>query len=163
MAADVLIVDDEADIRALVAFALEGLGFTTREAADGVTALAELKERAPDLLVIDVMMPGMDGFSVLRTMRQQGLAPKCRTVVLSAKVEERDYLRGWELGCDDYISKPFEPDRLARRLQELLSAPAEQLHERRETELQKAELLDRLESAFSRPRGAARGGRPARL
>jgi DNA-binding response OmpR family regulator len=67
-------------------------------------------------------------------------------------VEERDFVRGWELGADEYMTKPFEPERLARKLEELLHTPPDMLRKKREAELQKAELLDRLESAFNRPR-----------
>jgi two-component system, OmpR family, response regulator len=160
--ADVLVVDDDADIRRLVSFALEDFGFAVREAENGEAALAALAERPPDVMLVDVVMPGLDGFGVLKAMRQQGLAPRTRVVLLTSRVEERDYLRGWELGCDDYVTKPFDTERLGRRVQDVLLATAEMLQERRETELQKAELLDRLEAAFNRPRQSARPARPVR-
>ena len=149
---DVLIVDDDPAVRGLVAMALEGYGFTVRQAEDGVAALHALREQFPDVLVVDLMMPGLDGFGLLRAMRQQNLAPGARKLILTCKGEEQDYVTSWELGADEYMSKPFEPERLARRLQDLLMATPELLQERREAELQKSELLDRLEVVFNRPR-----------
>ncbi|HET7487649.1 MAG TPA: response regulator [Acidimicrobiales bacterium] len=152
--AEVLIVDDDDDIRAILAFTLEDAGFAVREAADGNQAVAALQAKAPDILVLDVMMPGFDGFGVLRTRRQSGLAPLARVVLLTARTAERDFVRGWELGADEYLTKPFDPDELVVTVKKLLKSTPAQLQERRESELKKAELLERLESAFSRPRGA---------
>ena len=147
---EVLIVDDDPDIRGLLGFALEDAGFDVREASDGATALAELEEKAPDCMVLDVMMPGVDGFGVLRAMRQRQLARGTRVLLLTCKTEERDYLRGWELGAHEYLTKPFDPDKLIDRLQELLRSDVAVLEENRQHELQKAELLDRLENAFAK-------------
>ena len=103
-------------------------------------------------MVLDLMMPKLDGWGVLKSVRQRDLAPRTKVMILSCKVEERDFVRGWELGADEYMTKPFEPDRLARKLDELLHTAPDALRKKREAELQKAELLDRLESAFNRPR-----------
>jgi DNA-binding response OmpR family regulator len=149
--AEILVVDDDADIRSLIRLTLESYGYSVREASDGQHALEALEERAPDAMVLDVMMPRMDGFGVLRNMRQRELAPHTRVLVLTCKTEERDFVRGWELGADHYQTKPFDPTELVDTLQELLSTSTETLHRRRQSELEKAELLDRLESAFSRP------------
>lgn len=149
--ADVLIVDDDADIRAILAFTLEDAGFDVREASDGTEAIAALKARNPDCLVLDVMMPGVDGFGVLRAIRQHQLATDARIVLLTARTAERDFVRGWELGADEYLTKPFDPDELVVTVRKLLKSSASQLTERRESELKKAELLERLESAFNRP------------
>ena len=154
--AEILVVDDDPDIRNMLVFALEDAGFKVTEASDGENALTALEDHAPDLVVLDLMMPNVDGFGVLRGRRQRGLAPSTRFLVLTAKTAERDFVRGWELGADEYLTKPFDPDELVGRVQELLRTPPAQLQERREQELQKAELLERLESAFSRPRIAAR-------
>jgi DNA-binding response OmpR family regulator len=152
--AEVLIVDDDDDIRAILAFTLEDAGFDVREAADGTQALAALEERPPDCLVLDVMMPGFDGFGVLRNRRQSNLAPGARVVLLTARTAERDFVRGWELGADEYLTKPFDPDELVVTVKRLLKSTPAQLQERRESELKKAELLERLESAFNRARVA---------
>ncbi len=154
--AQVLTVDDDADIRALLVFTLEDAGFDVLEAQDGTQAVAVLQRESPDCLVLDVMMPGMDGFGVLRTRRQLGLVPEARVLLLTAKTAERDFVRGWELGADEYLTKPFDPEELIATLHRLLRTPLEALRDRREAELKKSELLERLESAFSRPRLAPR-------
>jgi DNA-binding response OmpR family regulator len=152
--AEVLVVDDDDDIRTMLRITLEGSGFAVREAADGYAALAALEEHAPDCMVLDLMMPKLDGFGVLKSIRQRDLAPRTRVLILTCKVEERDFARGWELGADEYLTKPFDPEWLAHKLDELLHTPPDLLRRKREEELQKAELLDRLESAFNRPRAA---------
>src|SRR5438477_10586546 len=88
-----LIVDDEPDIRGILAFTLEDCGFEVREAADGAQALAALKETPPDLLALDLMMPGVDGFGVLRSRRPQGLAPAARVRIPTATTAARAYGR----------------------------------------------------------------------
>ena len=150
--AEVLVVDDDGDIRTMPRITLEGAGFIVREAADGYAALAALEDHPPDCMVLDLMMPKLDGWGVLKSVRQRDLAPRTKVMILSCKVEERDFVRGWELGADEYMTKPFEPERLARKLDELLHTAPDMLRKKREAELQKAELLDRLESAFNRPR-----------
>jgi DNA-binding response OmpR family regulator len=150
---EVLVVDDDPDIRSMLAMVLDDAGFKVREAADGVAALVALEEKAPDLMLLDVMMPNVDGFGVLRSRRQKGLAPGTRVLLLTAKTAERDFVRGWELGADEYMTKPFDIERLVKKIRELMQTSTNVLQERREAELQKAELLERLESAFSRPRG----------
>ena len=149
--AEILVVDDDPDIRMLIRLTLESYGYVVREAGDGLQALDALNEQAPDAMVLDVMMPNMDGYGVLRTMRQRELAPNTKVLMLTCKTEEKDFVRGWELGADDYRTKPFEPMELAENLADLLRTSSETLHQRRQDELEKAELLDRLESAFSRP------------
>ena len=149
--AEILVVDDDPDIRMLIRLTLESYGYAVREAGDGLQALDALNDQAPDAMVLDVMMPNMDGYGVLRTMRQRELAPNTKVLMLTCKTEEKDFVRGWELGADDYRTKPFEPMELAENLADLLRTSSETLHQRRQDELEKAELLDRLESAFSRP------------
>lgn len=150
-----LIVDDDPDVRALLAFALNDEGFDTREAADGASALEALDESAPDCMILDVMMPGLDGFGVLRTMRERQLARTTRVIVLTCRGEDRDYVRGFDLGAHDYLTKPFDPDNLLTRLRDLLEEDAEDLEFKRRQELQRSMLLDRLQTTFARQ--AARG------
>ncbi len=140
----------------LVAFALEDSGHEVRQVSDGAAALTALEVRPPDVMVLDVMMPGTDGFGVLRGIRARRIAPDTKVIVLTCKTEERDHLRGWELGADEYLTKPFDPEELVNRVAWLVSSSKETLALRREAELQKAELLDRLESAFNKSRAAAR-------
>src|SRR3954447_14018053 len=148
--ADVLVVDDDPDLLELLVFTLEDEGHAVRVANDGDEALTALEAHAPDCLVLDIMMPGLDGFGVLRARRQQGLAPDTRVLILTCKTAERDYVRGWELGADEYVTKPFDPEQVVQKVTELLGSPLTELRDRRDAELQKAELLDRLETAFSR-------------
>lgn len=148
--AEVLVVDDDPDLLELLVFTLEDEGHAVRVANDGDEALAALETRAPDCLVLDIMMPGLDGFGVLRARRQHSLAPETRILILTCKTAERDYVRGWELGADEYVTKPFDPEQVVHKVTELLASPLSALHARREAELQKAELLDRLETAFTR-------------
>lgn len=150
--AEVLVVDDDPDIRMLVAFALEDSGHVVRQVSDGAAALNALEAKAPDVMVLDVMMPGTDGFGVLRGIRARHIAPQTKIIVLTCKTDERDHLRGWELGADEYLTKPFDPEELVTRVAWLISSSKEALADRREAELQKAELLDRLESAFNKSR-----------
>jgi DNA-binding response OmpR family regulator len=119
---EVLIVDDDPDIRAMLRFSLGDHGFSIREASDGLGALAILDERAPDVMVLDLMMPNVDGFSVLEAMRTRGIAPSTQVIILSAKAEERDFVKGWELGASDYLTKPLDPDQLAVKINQLLGA-----------------------------------------
>jgi two-component system OmpR family response regulator len=152
--ATVLIVDDEPDIRTIVTLSLEGDGFEVRTAASGREALEAITDNPPDLLILDVMMPGMDGFEVLTRLRELGLGETTRVVIMTCRTSERDHLRGWELGADEYLTKPFEPEVLAGRLRHLLASTPEMLRSRRAAELEKAALLDRLEAALRRPRRA---------
>ena len=119
--AEVLLVDDDPDIRGMLAFTLDDYGFTVREAGDGAQAIAALEVSAPDLMVLDLMMPGIDGFGVLAAMRERNLAPETRVLILSCKVDERDLVRGYELGADEYVTKPFDPDGLAATIAGLLA------------------------------------------
>jgi two-component system OmpR family response regulator len=119
----VLVVDDDAHLREVVRFALEKDGFRTAEAADGQQALAEFEARKPDLLVLDIMMPELDGTEVCRRLRATSRVP---IIFLSSRDEEIDRVLGLELGGDDYVSKPFSPRELVARVRAVLrrAAPA---------------------------------------
>ncbi len=109
----VLIVDDDSHIRDVINFALEQEGYKTAEASDGKEALQRFAQFQPDLMVLDVMMPEMDGFEVCREIRKSSDIP---VLFLSAKNEEIDRIIGLEIGGDDYISKPFSPRELIARI-----------------------------------------------
>jgi len=113
----ILIVDDDAHIRNVVRFALHKAGFVTAEAANGVQALAEIEARKPDLVVLDIMMPEMDGTEVCRRLRARCRMP---IIFLSSRDEEIDRIVGLELGGDDYVSKPFSPRELVARVRAVL-------------------------------------------
>ncbi len=117
--AHILIVDDEPRIRALIREHLEFSDFTCDEATDGSAALAQLTTTHFDLMVLDVMMPYMDGFACLREMRMRGLV--IPVIMLSARGEEYDKLTGLEGGADDYIVKPFSPRELVARIKAVLA------------------------------------------
>jgi len=121
--ADVLIVDDDPDIRQMLAFTLGGHGFVTRQAADGEDALRQLADRAPDCVVLDLMLPRLDGFEVLARMRADGVTPGVKVVVLSCREDEAALVRAWELGAADYLVKPTDPDVLVARVRELSATP----------------------------------------
>ena len=152
----VLVVDDEPDICTVLGLALEADGFEVSRAGDARSALVELERNPPDVVILDIMMPGMDGFELLGQVRQRHLAPGTRFMVATCRTSERDHLRGWELGADEYLTKPIDPAGLGVRVRAVLAATDEQLADRRSDELAKAALLDRLEAAMRRPAGAGR-------
>jgi two-component system OmpR family response regulator len=113
----ILVVDDDPHIRQLLVFALAKVGLETREAADGEAALAAVAERAPDLVVLDINMPRLDGLEVCRRLRAQGELP---ILFLSSRDDEIDRVLGIELGADDYVVKPFSPREVVARVQAIL-------------------------------------------
>lgn len=113
----VLIVEDEEAIRDLVAFHLEAAGFQVRQASDGVDGLRLALEEPPDLLLLDLMLPGLDGVALLRALRRESRVP---VIMLTARTEEADRVRGLELGADDYVGKPFSPRELVARVKAVL-------------------------------------------
>ena len=108
-----LIVDDEKRIRALIAKYAAFEGYETDEAEDGMQAVAMCRERRYDLIIMDVMMPELDGFSAVREIRKHSDTP---VIMLSARGEEYDRIHGFELGIDDYVVKPFSPKELMMRV-----------------------------------------------
>jgi two-component system alkaline phosphatase synthesis response regulator PhoP len=145
----VLIVDDDASIRALIGYVLDEQGHEVREASDGEEALRELLVDAPDCMVLDLMMPHIDGVEVLRRRQQQSLAARTRVLVLTAKSDPKDAVWCWELGADEFLVKPVEPERLAREVRQLLARTPAELQLRRKVGLADARELDRLEQAFT--------------
>lgn len=113
MNASILIAEDDADIRGLLKLYLEGEGFSVLEAADGAEALRLAREHTPDMAVLDVMMPQMDGFTLTRTLRKYSDIP---ILILSAKSQDNDKILGLNLGADDYIAKPFNPVEIVARV-----------------------------------------------
>lgn len=113
MATTILIAEDDADIREVLRLYLEGEGFAVAEAADGNTALRLALSSAPDAAILDVMMPGMNGYELTRALRRQSDIP---ILILSAKSEDNDKILGLNLGADDYIAKPFNPMEVVARV-----------------------------------------------
>ncbi len=116
--AKVLIVDDEPDIVMLLRLALQADGYTTVEAFDGVEALEMIESRHPDLVLLDVMMPVMDGWTTLEQLGERGEHPK--VIVVTAKTTTRDQDRALKLGADDFVTKPFEPEELLQRMRAVM-------------------------------------------
>jgi DNA-binding response OmpR family regulator len=154
--ATVLVVDDDASIRAMLGYVLDDEGYEVREAVDGAQALHELLVDPPDCMVLDLMMPAVDGFEVLRRRNELGTASQTRVLVLTAKTEARDAVWCWELGADEYLMKPVDPERLAREVRQLLARTPDDLRHRRDVGLVDAKERDRLERAFKGPQRPAR-------
>jgi two-component system OmpR family response regulator len=115
--AQVLVVDDDPHIRQLLVFALEKAGLSTREAEDGEQALAAVEQGQPDLVILDINMPRLDGLEVCRRLRARGDVP---ILFLSSRDDEIDRVLGIELGGDDYVVKPFSPREVTARVQAIL-------------------------------------------
>jgi two-component system OmpR family response regulator len=113
----ILIVDDDAHIRDLIAFALKKEGFAICEAADGLVALQAAERERPDLVILDILMPELDGTEVCRRLRREGTVP---IIFLSSRDDEIDRVLGLELGGDDYVTKPFSPRELVARVKAVL-------------------------------------------
>ena len=116
----VLIVDDDPDIVRLVRYNLSHSGFEVQTAATGREALELVQKQPPDLVVLDVMLPDVDGLEVCRTLRQQSSSRRIPILMLTARGEEIDRVVGFELGADDYVSKPFSPRELVLRVKSIL-------------------------------------------
>jgi DNA-binding response OmpR family regulator len=116
----VLVADDDPDILALVRFRLERDGYEVLSAPDGETALDLALARTPDIAVLDVMMPRLDGYEVTRRLREHGPTTGIPIILLTARVQEPDLERGFEAGADDYVTKPFSPQALGERVQAAL-------------------------------------------
>lgn len=119
-----LIADDEDGVRALVRMTLEGGDYEIVEAADGDEALALARERHPDLMLLDVMMPGLSGVEVCRTLKDDPATADLRIVILTAKAQDADREEGLTAGADDYFTKPFSPLTLIRKVDEVFQGAA---------------------------------------
>ena len=120
LGANILIVDDEADILNLLGYNLKKAGFKVIEAHDGPEAIELAREKKPDLIVLDIMLPNMEGTEVLKKLKQDELTANIPVVMLTAKGEEIDRVLGLELGAEDYITKPFSPRELVLRVRAIL-------------------------------------------
>jgi DNA-binding response OmpR family regulator len=120
--ADVLVVDDDPTVREVVVSYLRAAGHQVREAGDGKAALGTVADARPDIIVLDLMLPGIDGLEVCRRLRRQGNVP---IVMLTALGGEADRVVGLELGADDYVTKPFSPRELVLRVDSVLRRSGE--------------------------------------
>jgi DNA-binding NarL/FixJ family response regulator len=155
----VALVDDQAIVRAGLARILSPTdGFELMaECADGREAVDALLGSAVDLVVLDVEMPRLDGYGVLREMRRKGLFRHTRVLMLTSLSKEKDWYKAYRHGAHQYLTKPFKPEELAETVVWLLELTGEQASNHREKELERAELLARVEAVFAPPQGAAHG------
>ncbi len=110
----VLVVDDDATIRRVLTLNFEADGYEVSVAADGEQAKELARSIHPDVVILDVMMPGEDGYSVLRTLRSSPQTNDIPVVLLSARASDEEVFRGWQSGADSYVTKPFELDEVVR-------------------------------------------------
>lgn len=117
----ILVADDDRDILDLVAFKLSAAGHELITATDGATALTEARRAVPDIVVLDVAMPGMSGLDVCRELRAEPITSAIPVILLTARGQDSDVEAGFDVGADDYVVKPFSPRELQSRVTALLS------------------------------------------
>ncbi len=139
----VLVVDDEPDVLLLCRVNLEFEGYQVVQASDGVEALEQMRAEMPDVVLLDVMMPRMDGWAVLAAAKKEPELADIPIVLLTAKVQEADQIRGFELGAAEYITKPFSPLALAQTIGDVLTADPDAIEQRRADLLNRLQLLQR--------------------
>ncbi len=125
MARSVLVVDDEPMARTMLRLILVRAGFEVREAEDGKAALTEVDKSLPDLMILDIMMPGIDGFEVCERLRADESTNSLPIIMLSAKTDSESVKRGLNLGANKYLTKPVGPDELTRHVREVLHIEGE--------------------------------------
>ncbi len=127
----ILIVEDEPEAVELLEFNLKQAGYAVTAAADGAEALKKIRATPPDLVLLDVMLPEMDGFEICKVVRLEAATAKIPIIMLTAKASELDRVLGLELGADDYLTKPYSPRELLLRVKKILarSAPQEKAKE----------------------------------
>ena len=123
-ATSLLIVDDDPFIARLLQIELTAAGYEVRTAGNGAVALELALERCPDLVIADVMMPGVDGFELTRRLRLDERTAATRVILLSARGMSEDKLEGFAVGADEYLVKPFDPPSLLERIRDVLARPA---------------------------------------
>ena len=122
MPGKILVVDDEEDIATALSIRLKAMGFDVILAHDGMTALTKAREEKPDLILLDIMLPKLDGYKVCRILKFDEKYRHIPIIMITAKVSESDIKMGAEVGADSYIVKPFNPNELRSKIRELLSA-----------------------------------------
>ncbi len=147
----ILVVEDEQPIRKLIDLNLRLENHEVVTAADGLEALQQIEEGRPDLIILDIMLPGLDGWEVLKHLRQTPHLQDVPVVVLTALVQDADIIRGWQLGADEYITKPFSPVALVKTVQMVLNRTPEERRARREREVVRAQLLRNLRERRQTP------------
>ena len=147
-AATILVVDDIRIIRHLVKVNLELEGYRVNEAENGEDALRRIKEDRPDLVLLDVVMPYLDGFQVLRQLRQDEDFRDLPVIMLTSCAEETDQIKGWELGISDFVAKPFNPNALVNVVNRVLQeSGSEKISEKRSREIAKLKMVRTIKDA----------------
>jgi two-component system, OmpR family, response regulator AdeR len=144
-----LVADDDPDLRALLCGILIDEGHKVAAAPDGRRALEAILNDPPDLVMLDVMMPHMDGFAVLKGMAEAGVM-NVKVLMVTARSAETDWAEGFRLGADYYVTKPFDPAELSDAVTTVLTSTKGELAAQRDRELDKAEMLSQLETLFDR-------------
>lgn len=142
MSFKILIVDDEPDVLLLCRVNLEFEGYSVIDAHNGEEALEILKREQVHLVLLDVMMPGMDGWDVLAAIKGDSSTSNLPVIMLTAKAQDRDQIRGWTSGVSDYVTKPFNPIALSQTIRRALEPATPQEAERR-----RSQILDKLRMA----------------
>ena len=144
--ATVLLVEDDLDIRTIVELALDD--HTCLHAGTGREALAVLGREDVDVVILDIMMPELDGIETLREIRRNDDTSDLRVILLTARASEDDHLRGYQVGADAYVTKPFDLDVLRGTLQEVMERSSADRRRTREDEVDKATFLRQIERKF---------------
>jgi DNA-binding response OmpR family regulator len=147
--ARVLVVDDDSQIRKLICRVLTERGHAVMAASDGTKGIRYFSVMEPDLLILDLAMPGTDGFKVLRAIKRQAVESGAKIIVLSGQTSEPHRLRAYELGAHHFISKPFVIEDVIDGVDQVLNLPEAQLAARKDADPFKGDLLTRLENLFS--------------
>lgn len=137
----VLVVDDDDDVRLLCRVNLEFEGYRVREAVDGRAALDAVAAERPDVVLLDVMLPELDGWAVLAELKRQEATADLPVVMLTARSLEEDQVRGWSTGAAEYVTKPFSPLVLSQVLEDVLATDPEEQERRRRLILERMRLL----------------------
>ena len=116
----ILVIEDERDINDLIAFNLQRAGYEVRKAHDGITGSDLAIHESPDLVILDLMLPGKDGYAVFKDLRRDARSRNIPVIMLTAKAQTEDRIQGLEAGADDYLTKPFSPKELLLRVQAVL-------------------------------------------
>lgn len=141
--AKVLVVDDEPDVLLLCRVNLEYEGYDVIDAGSGEEALDSLDDAAVDLVLLDVMMPGMDGWEVLKAIKSRPATAAIPVIMLTAKAQDRDQIRGWSDGATEYVTKPFNPIALSQTVKRALEPVSEaQREQKRKDMLRKLRLVE---------------------
>lgn len=146
----VLVVDDDPLIAGMLRLVLEGEGYEVREASDGRDALESVQAAPPDVMVLDMMMPHVDGYGVLTALREGALGGSTRVVMLTCCSAEEDVARCLEMGADDYLTKPVDVDFLLRTVQDLLAMDMDSVRARRAEVADPAVLSGRVGDVLTR-------------